>query len=244
MKRLRWRRRWLAATAATGVVIGGVWADPPPAPETVILLREPGKPDRKCIIERTTSQADGTLVHELRDANTGEKFRVNDSRSHKGLLGQPAPAKSSEPPLANPLPPRRLPTTAELAGYATPPVTPGETVSPLSGVLRRTKPAGTLSPVKLQMQKLKEATEATEREMAAMMLALSDARNTPEVIDALMTSAKSDQVASVRVCLVRCLYRLAVESPQVVPVIQQLQADTDDEVSRTAQLAIQQLGKN
>src|SRR5262249_53439331 len=121
------------------------------APETVTLLREPGKPDRKCIIERTTPQADGTLVHELRDANTGEKFRVTDSRRHKGLLGQPAPAKSAEPPLANPLPPRRLPTTAELAGYATPPVTAGDSVSPLSGVLRRTKPAGTLSPVQLQM---------------------------------------------------------------------------------------------
>ena len=245
MKSHRWHRTWLAATAAAGLVVGGVWADLPAPPETVILLREPGKPDRKCVIERTTPQADGTLLHEVRDAATGEKFRVTDSRRHTGLLGPAIARKPStpEPPLANPAPPRRLPTTAELAGYASPTVTPGETGSQLNGILRRTKPAVAASPVQVQVQKLKDAVDPTEREMAAMTLTLSDARNSPEVIDALVTAAKSDQAASVRVCLVRCLYRLAAESPQVVPVIQQLQADPADDVSRTAQLAMQQLGK-
>src|SRR5262249_57935726 len=118
--------------------------------------------------EGRKAQADENLLKQDGHENPGEKSRLTDSRRHKGFLGQPAPAKPAEPPLANPLPPRRLPTTAELAGYATPPVTAGDSVSPLSGVLRRTKPAGTLSPVQLQMQKLKEATGPTEREMAAM----------------------------------------------------------------------------
>src|SRR5262245_31381978 len=101
MKRLRWHWSGLAVMTA-GLAVGGVWADPPAAtPETVILLREPGRPDRKCVIERTTPQADGSLLHEVRDAVTGEKLRVNDTRRHKGLLGK-TPAKSAEPPLADP----------------------------------------------------------------------------------------------------------------------------------------------
>ena len=196
MKSHRWHRNWLAATAAAGLAVGGVWADPPAVPQTVILLREPGKPDRKCVIERTTPQADGTLLHEVRDAATGEKFRVTDSRRHTGLLGPVIARKpnTTEPPLANPAPPRRLPTTAELAGYASPTVPPGENGPQLNGILRRTKPAVAGSPVQVQVQKLKDAVDPTEREMAAMTLTLSDARNSLEVIDALVTAAKATRL--------------------------------------------------
>jgi hypothetical protein len=232
-------RIWLTAVAAT-LAISGVRADPPsPAPETVILFREPGKPDRKCVIERSTPQADGTILHDVRDAATGEKFRVTDSRRHKGLFGS---TTNAEPPVANTPLPRRIPTTAELAGYSSPLGMPVETGSSFTGVFRRTKPAA-VTPVQAQVQKLKDAPSPTDREMAAMTLTLGDARATAEVIDALTAAAKSDPTASVRVCLVRCLYRLGAEAPQVVPVIQQMQADADDEVSRTAQLAMQELGK-
>src|SRR5207302_1373631 len=114
--RMNWHRTWLTAAATAALAVGGVWAEPPaPAPETVILFREPGKPDRKCVIERSTPQPDSTILHDVRDAATGEKFRVTDSRRHKGLLGS---VTTTEPLQARPAPPRRLPTTAELAGFS------------------------------------------------------------------------------------------------------------------------------
>ena len=254
MNQQGWQRLGLMAVVISGLAAGGVWADAPDAASgAVIVLREPGKPERKCVIERTTPQADGTFLHEVRDAATGERLRVRDSRRHNGLVGKPLARVSGTEPASmakdtswiatKPAESRSLPTNAELASYATPSVMPSDVSTRGGMVWYRTKPATTLSPVQRQVQKLKDAEFPSEREVAAMTLALSDARATPEVIDALVTAAQTDQAASVRVCLVRCLYRLSTESPQVVPVIQALQADADDEVSRTAQLAMQEVGK-
>ena len=44
-----------------------------------------------------------------------------------------------------------------------------------------------------ERKKLKDAINPSEREMAAMTLALSDARNTPEVLDALAIAAQTDR---------------------------------------------------
>jgi hypothetical protein len=243
-------RSWQWIAMATGILVGSVQAAEPAAnSDAIIVLREPGKSDRKCIIERTTPQLDGTFLHEVRDTVTGERMRVVDSRHHKGLLGQGSGSAASalgpgSGSTASVACKPRLATTAELACYMSPPSPQTESATRIGGILRRTKPATTtFSPVQVEIRRLKEALGPTDREAAAMTLTLSDARTTPEVIEALVTAAKIDPTPSVRVCLVRCLYRLSDENAQLVPVIQAMQDDPNEEVKRTAQLAMQELGK-
>jgi hypothetical protein len=251
----RWHRIGLAAAVAASLAVGAVRAEPPaPAAEPVIIFREAGKPDRKCVIEKTTAQADGTFLHELRDVATGEKFRVVDSKRHKGLIGaanaRVAAANPSMPTpygaqmtAKKPSEPRRVSTTAEEAGYVTPPDSSTEVDSRFTGVFRRTKPASITLALQVQMQKLKEGATPAERENAAATLTLGDAHTNPEVQEALIAAARSDPSANVRAFLVRCLCRLANESPSLAAVIQEMQSDNDEEVSRTAQMAMQQFGK-
>src|SRR5262245_9238793 len=115
MRQERWQRMLTTAVLAAALASGAAWADPPTSgDEQTIVLREPGKPDRKCLIEKSIPQPDGTVLHEVRDMATGEKMRVLDQRRNKGSVGTvtsrvtaPAAMTKKEP---------RLPTTAELAG--------------------------------------------------------------------------------------------------------------------------------
>lgn len=47
---------------------------------TTLVLREPGKVERCCHIERSTPQPNGDTIYDLRDLATGERFQVVDTR--------------------------------------------------------------------------------------------------------------------------------------------------------------------
>ena len=79
----------LAALGAALLAAGAVRAE---SPARVVVVSETGKPERRCIIERTQVQPDGSKVHLVRDLVNGERMRVIDSRPTKTgggpLLGQ------------------------------------------------------------------------------------------------------------------------------------------------------------
>src|SRR5439155_8280398 len=119
---------------------------------------------------------------------------------------------------------------AELAGFQPP--------------ARPAAPASTLpAPVQVKLQELKEATSPAQRETAAMVLSVGDARTAPEVVAALTYAARHDPAASVRTCLARCLLQISDDAPQVVGVLSQMQADADADVQRAARFALEQASK-
>src|SRR5262245_18714645 len=138
MKAMRWRRFSSAALAAAIVVGGAVGAGqaapqsaeqaPAKGAEQTIVLREHGKPDRVCIIEKSTPQPDGTVLHEVRDSASGERMRVLDQRKNKSSIGSVMARVSGPNALdvaaATKQDPGRVPTNAELAGQPKAPASP------------------------------------------------------------------------------------------------------------------------
>src|SRR5260370_34231036 len=78
-----WRKRLAALATAAALVGGAVRAQAPADGPSVIVLREPGQPERRCKIEQSTPQADGSILHLVRDLATGEQLRVKDNRRRK-----------------------------------------------------------------------------------------------------------------------------------------------------------------
>ena len=270
MKTMRWRQFSAAALVAALVAGGAIGADhastqvadqgPAKGVEQTIILREHGKPDRTCIIEKSTPQADGTVLHEVRDSATGERMRVLDQRKNKSSVGSVMARVSGpnamEVAAATKQDPDRVPTNAELAGQPKVPTSPYAQMksTPRPDLLASRRPAPkqlhpallpqqTESPVQAQLQKLKEALGPSEREMAALWLAVSDARRDQEVVSALVEAAKTDPAPSVRCCLVRCLFHISADAPEVVPVLEKLQADPNEDVKKSAQNAMQGIVK-
>jgi hypothetical protein len=259
MKRMRWRQLLTAGLVATGLTSGALWAQEPAAKneEQTIMLREPGKADRPCIVEKSTQQPDGTVVYEVRDAATGERLRVMDQRRHKSAAGSakvrtPGPG-ASEVATAAVKEPDRVPTNAELAGNKTASPSPygASKVEPRAAIFARRQPQihpalmrqERESPVTTQLCKLKEALGPSEREMAALSLTVGENHRDPEVVAALMDTATNDPAPSVRCCLVRCLFQLSTDCPEVVPVLEKMQSDPNDEVKKTAQTVLQAVAR-
>ena len=126
MMRSCWRKQ-LAALATAVVLVGGaVQAQATGDGPAVIVLREAGQPERRCKIEQSTPQPDGSIIHVVRDLATGEQYRVKDTRKRKTELAQVvARIRGTEsssltimpmPPATNNSSAQRVPTTAELAG--------------------------------------------------------------------------------------------------------------------------------
>jgi hypothetical protein len=251
MKRSRWGKACALAAGLGLLTSGAAWGQYPPIdPSRIVVIREAGKPERRCFIEQAYSTADGKVMYYVRDMTTGESLRVVDSRTHKNseepIVGTAIPKPSdasmlkaleSSPFATNNT---RSPTTAELAG--------APSNNPASANSQKlTAPVKAIaksdSPVQVQLDQLKDGISPSEREMAAMTLASSNANTMPEVVKAIMESAKNDPAATVRTCCVRCLYRVSSEIPNVIPVIKSLQADPNEEVSQTARKAMQEIGK-
>ena len=123
---------------------------------------------------------------------------------------------------------KRVPTLAELAGYQAGPAAAPNAVA--------------LAPVQQALLDLRAADNPTQREMAAITLTLSAASHSPEVVAALMR-AGSDSAPACAACVVRCLYHLSGDMPAVVPVLEKLQHDANEEVRLTARLALEQMSK-
>jgi len=251
MKRSRWGKACVLAASLGFLVNGAAWGQSPQVdPSQVVVIREPGKPDRRCFIEQAYSMPDGKVMYYVRDMATGQPLRVIDARTHKSIEGPivgtvvPPPndsgmvqALASSPFNNNNT---RTATPAELAGSPTQSPTPAN--SPKS-VTAGKATAKDESPVSIQLKQLMKGAAPSDRESAAMTLAVSKAHNLPEVVKAIEESAKADAATSVRTCCVRCLYRISSENPAVVPVIKSLQADPSEEVAQTARKAMQEIGK-
>lgn len=247
MKPSTWRKTWLTAAMWSVLASGAVWAETP----QLVVIREAGKPDHRCVIEQTLPQADGRVVHIVRDVATGERLRVVDRRSNKigagpfigklitrllppgdaemtqALAGAPTPAESG----------KRTPTTADLAaGRTASDSTPQSAFARLAAEFERTA-----VPVHPQLVQLKEGSTPALREAAAIDLAKSALRTKPEVVKALMQTAKADPVASVRACGVNCLLQISREAPEVTSVIRALQTDPSEAVAHAARKAVHEI---
>jgi hypothetical protein len=256
-------RRWnlgKAALIALGLVGAAQAQHPVPGdPNQIVVIREAGKPEQRCVIEFSFPQADGKTLYYVRDMATGERLRVIDARGAKnnargpilgqvtGRLSSPsdagmAQALQSAPPRDSA--PRRTPTAAELAGAVKGGALAPRTMTPQFKP-KVTPPKGddNVSPVQAMLNQLSDAIPPKEREEAAMVLAVSEARTMPEVVKALMGSARHDPAASVRTTCVRCLYKLSTEAPDVVPVLADCRNDSDREVSATAAKAMEEIDK-
>jgi hypothetical protein len=78
----------------------------------------------------------------------------------------------------------------------------------------------------------------SQREWAASRLCKCDARVAPYVIDALVTCAKSDPAALVRVACIQSLVKLQARSSTVVEMLQQAKQDRDPRVADEAGVAL------
>lgn len=221
-------------------------AEEPP----IVVVREPGRPQQRCVIEQTLPQPDGQTVYIVRDVATGERLRVVDNRPTRTgggpLIGKlaarltlPSDEGMSRALTSSPSQPAgRTPTTAELAG--------GDAAKAEGGL----KPAGpkatpreTVSPVEAQLNQLRRAEAPSQRELAAMTLTLSEARTIPEVVQAITKAAHEDAASSVRAMCVRCLYRLSGDVPEVAAALVALTSDAVFEVAETARLALREIDR-
>jgi hypothetical protein len=219
----------------------------------VVIIREAGKPDKRCLVVKSTPQPDGTVLHEVQNTATGEHLRVIDHRAPKAA----APRTLASQPKNK----TRLPTPAELAvssvatsnrvfsehdnwlkgttiTVAAPSSVP--TIPNLVSAASSNWPADDESEATAtkHIQLLRSSPDAARRETAALALAGSESRKKTEVIDALASGAKSDPDSVVRICCLRCLCKLGKESPQVIPTIQELETDSDEKVQQIAHNAM------
>jgi hypothetical protein len=79
------KRSWLSKLSLTASVLAILAIGTVRAEEVgqVVVIREAGQPDHRCLIERATLQANGTKVYDVRDLDSGERMRVLDKRTAK-----------------------------------------------------------------------------------------------------------------------------------------------------------------
>jgi hypothetical protein len=92
------------------------------------------------------------------------------------------------------------------------------------------------------MLTLKDALYPSHREWAAEALATVDWRTQPQVVDALILSAREDPAATVRAGSVRALAKMNVNTAAVVSALQTLKGDADPRVRQDVEQALTSLG--
>jgi hypothetical protein len=107
--RLRWHGTVAVALTGAGFAFGQPAVKPtatpaalaatpaPAASEKMIVLREEGKPERKCIIQKTWKRPDGSLAHQVRILDTGEVVTIMDGQPGPDeLVGTPSGAPQQQ----------------------------------------------------------------------------------------------------------------------------------------------------
>ncbi len=154
--------------------------------------------------------------------------------------GYPPPGFGYPPPYPLPMPPLQpyyqpVPNGAELAVAPMPPPEFSDGWAAATGSL-----------VQL-MSVLQQSPYPAQREWAALNLASQDPRAHPEVVDALLTAARKDPAASVRVGCVACLgtvlarqphLMLGANAPPVLSTLHALKSDSDPRVRQEAEHAL------
>jgi hypothetical protein len=91
------------------------------------------------------------------------------------------------------------------------------------------------------IQTLRDALYPSQREYAAEALAALDWRTHPQVFDALLTAARDDPAATVRMTCVRCLSSMNVNSSLVAMTFESLKSDSDPRVRNEVEQALAKL---
>src|SRR5262245_22691916 len=115
MIRSKWKAALAALVAGSGLALGQGHSSAPMPSGKLILLQEDGKPDRKCVILKSTANEDGSLTHQVKVLATGEVLTIHDARgARKAPPPPPAPARPAPAPaVARPAPaPAPAPTPA------------------------------------------------------------------------------------------------------------------------------------
>lgn len=90
---------------------------------------------------------------------------------------------------------------------------------------------------------LRDAVYPSQREWAADSLTAVDWRSNPQVVQALLSSAREDSAATVRAGCVRCLVKMNVNTPPVLAALQGLKNDADPRVRQEVEQALTAFGQ-
>ncbi|HJZ55764.1 MAG TPA: HEAT repeat domain-containing protein [Gemmataceae bacterium] len=138
---------------------------------------------------------------------------------------------------APPLPPPNMPmmpppppfAPASYYHYAAP--VPGVMTPPSApGYSQAQQGAGATLSVPQLLQMLRDSDFPSQRESAAELLGGVNGRSSPEAVQALVTAAKADPAAMVRVCCIRSLMKMQANTVPVVTAVQELKNDPDPRV--------------
>jgi hypothetical protein len=175
------------------------------------------------------------------DAEPKALSAVSPSQFHKNQMD--AQAAPPGEPVAGYVP--RMPTCSPgpvgVTGWTTGPFKPATEVPPaIEGVKRASfqqDPVTTENTVYL-MTVLQTSGTPSQREWAASKLCVCDPRVTPYVTETLVTVAKSDPAALVRVACIQSLVKLQAKSSPVIDMLQHAKADRDPRVADEAEMAL------
>lgn len=126
-------------------------------------------------------------------------------------------------------------------GWTTGPLRPVTEVPPaIQGVVRASheQDATSAQNTVYLMTVLQSSGTPAQREWAAKKLCVCDPRTTPYVVDALMTAAKGDSAALVRVACIQSLVKLQAKSAPVIGMLQKAKFDNDPRVADEAVVAL------
>jgi hypothetical protein len=108
---------------------------------------------------------------------------------------------------------------------------------PASGAAQPIASADSTSVVQL-VTLLRDSLYPSQREWACEKLAQMNWRAEPQVVDALVTGAKSDPAVSVRVCCIRSLAQMKIQTVPVVAAVQELKMDPESRIRHEADQAM------
>jgi len=177
----------------------------------------------------TPVQQPSPVVYNQPVMTVGQPNSVVSSQSDKKL---------PEKKLPEPMPVRQV--AAELPG------SPFAKVTPISyQPAAVTPPAHGPSAADMQqmLSALNNSLYPDQRERAAGQLASADWRTSPQVVHALITGARKDPAAMVRVGCVRSLAKMNANTPTVIDTLQALRGDSDPRVRTEAGVALAALAR-
>lgn len=258
--------RTLQRAALALLLAGGPALAQSPAPaETtikprIIVLRQSGQPEKRCVIEKSWQDADGTTCHQVRTLDSGEVLTVRDPRNVRNVgvaKPQPVPGLTPKAPepikiAAAPVPPvmpklAALPVVAMSLPPAPLPMpipspTESKVVVPLPVL---TPPA--LAPVVVAtpaadplVTALTEGLLPSERERAAGELARSQGAAAKAL---LLQAAKDDPAATVRAACIRALCEAKCADADFVTALVGFKTDAEACVVKEAEEALRKIGQ-
>jgi hypothetical protein len=254
----------IPAAALAAFLAVPAWAQQPPArPDTMTLTGADGK-SHSCKIIRSYKHSNGGTAFEVRDTVTGETMTVIDAADKTGE-SKPAPAPTATPkanngskvqvgfddgkaaPPAAKAPPQAAKTEPAkpaprrlLNWFRNDPPAPKPTQNQSSQTM---SPKGdTLAiydrdPVIRLIGSMNDDLLPSMREVSAETLARI-AKDRPEVVEAMIRSAKNDPAPNVRICCCRCLVSMEVRSAECVTALKSLEDDREKSVRTAAAAAL------